>query len=105
MKALVKIVVKTFGSTCAPPLYIMWAGVQFEAVPLFLPKVSSVQPLRWIVLSPIDLSNNVIYDSLTAVEHKYTDWKDFLVKRLTGARTLPSTFYNKVHESLKSRFR
>ena len=39
------------------------------------------------------------------VEHKYTDWKDFLVKRLTGARTLPSTFYNKVHESLKSRFR
>ncbi|KAE8752631.1 hypothetical protein FOCC_FOCC000753 [Frankliniella occidentalis] len=39
------------------------------------------------------------------VEHKYSDWKDFLVKRLTGARTLPSTFYNKVHDSLKSRFR
>lgn len=39
------------------------------------------------------------------IEDKYKDWKDFLVKRLTGARTLPSNFYNKVHDNLKSRFR
>lgn len=39
------------------------------------------------------------------IEDKYKDWKHFLVKRLTGARTLPSNFYSKVHENLKSRFR
>lgn len=39
------------------------------------------------------------------IEKKYKDWKDFLVKRLSGARTLPSTFYNKINDSLKSRFR
>lgn len=39
------------------------------------------------------------------IENKYKDWKDFLVKRLSGARTLPSTFYNKINDSLKSRFR
>ncbi|KRG03631.1 polycomb protein Sfmbt isoform X2 [Drosophila mojavensis] len=39
------------------------------------------------------------------IEHKYKDWKDFLVERLSGARTLPSNFYNKVNDSLQSRFR
>lgn len=39
------------------------------------------------------------------IETKYSDWKDFLVKRLTGARTLPSNFYHRVKESIKSRFR
>lgn len=50
---------------------------------------------------------NVIksYLSVPAIEDKYKDWKDFLVKRLTGARTLPSNFYSKVHDSLRSRFR
>ncbi|XP_056647986.1 polycomb protein Sfmbt isoform X1 [Diorhabda sublineata] len=38
------------------------------------------------------------------IEDKYSDWKDFLRKRLTGARTLPSNFSNKATESLKSRF-
>ena len=27
------------------------------------------------------------------IQHKYQDWKHFLVKRLTGARTLPTNFY------------
>ena len=27
------------------------------------------------------------------IQHKYQDWKEFLVKRLTGARTLPTNFY------------
>ncbi|KAJ8984576.1 hypothetical protein NQ317_006038 [Molorchus minor] len=38
------------------------------------------------------------------IEDKYRDWKDFLRKRLTGARTLPSNYSNKASESLKSRF-
>lgn len=40
-----------------------------------------------------------------SIENKYSDWKEFLVKRLTGARTLPSNFYHRVQESIKSRFR
>lgn len=38
------------------------------------------------------------------IEDKYNDWKEFLVKRLTGARTLPSNFSNKIADSLKCRF-
>ncbi|XP_073826823.1 scm-related gene containing four mbt domains isoform X2 [Musca autumnalis] len=40
-----------------------------------------------------------------SIENKYKDWKDFLVTRLSGARTLPSSFYNKVNDSMQSRFR
>ncbi|KAL4705589.1 hypothetical protein ACJJTC_004466 [Scirpophaga incertulas] len=39
-----------------------------------------------------------------SIEDKYTDWKKFLVKQLTGARTLPANFYSKLHDSLASRF-
>ena len=39
------------------------------------------------------------------IQSKYNDWKDFLVKRLTGARTLPSNFYPKVQESVQSIFK
>lgn len=38
------------------------------------------------------------------IENKYSDWKDFLCKRLTGARTLPSNFTSKITDSMKSRF-
>lgn len=38
------------------------------------------------------------------IENKYSDWKEFLRKRLTGARTLPSNYSNKITDSLKSRF-
>nr|CAH7745505.1 unnamed protein product [Callosobruchus chinensis] len=38
------------------------------------------------------------------IEDKYCDWKDFLRKRLTGARTLPSNYSVKASESIKSRF-
>uniref|UniRef100_A0AAR5PJ33 FCS-type domain-containing protein n=1 Tax=Dendroctonus ponderosae TaxID=77166 RepID=A0AAR5PJ33_DENPD len=38
------------------------------------------------------------------IENKYSDWKDFLSKRLTGSRTLPSNYSNKTIESLISRF-
>ncbi|XP_045529256.1 polycomb protein Sfmbt-like [Pieris brassicae] len=39
-----------------------------------------------------------------SIEDKYTDWKKFLVKQLTGARTLPANFYTKLNDSLVSRF-
>jgi len=39
------------------------------------------------------------------IQTRYTDWKEFLVKRLTGARTLPTNFYNKVWESVGSMFK
>ncbi|KAJ8672737.1 hypothetical protein QAD02_003997 [Eretmocerus hayati] len=39
------------------------------------------------------------------IANKYKDWKDFLMRRLTGARTLPTNFYSKVNDSMKSRFR
>lgn len=40
-----------------------------------------------------------------AIKDKYSNWKEFLKHRLTGARTLPKNFYSRVQESLKSRFR
>ncbi|KAJ8298306.1 hypothetical protein KUTeg_024837 [Tegillarca granosa] len=40
-----------------------------------------------------------------AIQHKYSDWKEYLVKRLTGARTLPSNFYNKLKEPLANGLR
>ena len=39
---------------------------------------------------------------LLAIQHKYVDWKDFLVKRLTGSRTLPKNFYEQVIASFKN---
>jgi len=39
------------------------------------------------------------------VANENIDWKNFLVRRLTGASTLPSNFQYKVSESLKPRFR
>lgn len=39
------------------------------------------------------------------IQAKYSDWKEFLVKRLTGARTLPTNFYKVVWESVGSIFK
>ncbi|XP_019866185.1 polycomb protein Sfmbt isoform X2 [Aethina tumida] len=38
------------------------------------------------------------------IQDKYSDWKDFLRKRLTGARTLPSNYSTKASDSQRSRF-
>lgn len=38
------------------------------------------------------------------IENKYT-WRPYLEQKLTGALTLPSTFYNKINDSSQSRFR
>nr|XP_056712931.1 MBT domain-containing protein 1 isoform X2 [Euleptes europaea] len=39
------------------------------------------------------------------IHHKYTNWKAFLVKRLTGAKTLPPDFSQKVSESMQYPFK
>lgn len=38
---------------------------------------------------------------LLGIQHKYSNWKVFLVKRLTGAKTLPSDFNSKVRHSCR----
>ncbi|XP_076864370.1 MBT domain-containing protein 1-like isoform X5 [Brachyhypopomus gauderio] len=40
-----------------------------------------------------------------SIQHKVSNWKAFLVKRLTGAKTLPSDFSAKVHESMQFPFK
>lgn len=39
------------------------------------------------------------------MKDKYTEWREFLVKRLTGARSLPNQFHVRVIEASRSRFR
>ncbi|KAK4018260.1 hypothetical protein OUZ56_000323 [Daphnia magna] len=39
------------------------------------------------------------------IQDKYTEWREFLVKRLTGARSLPNQFHVRVLEACRSRFR
>lgn len=38
------------------------------------------------------------------IQHKYSNWKSFLVKKLTGAKTLPSDFQKRITDSVKSPF-
>lgn len=40
--------------------------------------------------------------SFSDIQNKYVDWKEYLVKRLTGSRTLPNNFYNKVRKTKKN---
>ncbi|CAI9585181.1 unnamed protein product [Staurois parvus] len=39
------------------------------------------------------------------IQHKYSNWKAFLVKRLTGAKTLPADFAQKVSDSMQYPFK
>ncbi|KAM5135408.1 MBT domain-containing protein 1 isoform 1-T1 [Mantella aurantiaca] len=40
-----------------------------------------------------------------SIQHKYSNWKAFLVKRLTGAKTLPADFAQKVSDSMQYPFK
>ena len=42
---------------------------------------------------------------ISIFQDKYTEWREFLVKRLTGARSLPNQFHSRVIEASRSRFR
>lgn len=41
----------------------------------------------------------VLIFSPLGIQHKYSNWKVFLVKRLTGAKTLPPDFNAKVRST------
>lgn len=74
-----------FGSNCAKDFWVSLCSNQ-------------VHPVGWCATRGKPLIPP------KTIEDKYNDWKDFLCKRLTGARTLPSSFSNKISDGLKSRF-
>ncbi|RWS27782.1 polycomb protein Sfmbt-like isoform X2 [Leptotrombidium deliense] len=59
---------------------------------------TQVHPVGW------SASQGKVLTPPKSVEAKCSDWKGFLVKRLTGSRTLPENFYEQMKESVKSRF-
>lgn len=60
---------------------------------------SDIHPVGWCAASGKPLVPP------RTVQHKYTNWKAFLVKRLTGAKTLPPDFSQKVSESMQYPFK
>nr|XP_006001283.1 PREDICTED: MBT domain-containing protein 1 isoform X5 [Latimeria chalumnae] len=60
---------------------------------------SDVRPVGWCATSGKPLVPP------RTIQHKYTNWKAFLVKRLTGAKTLPPDFPQKVSESMQYPFK
>lgn len=99
MKALTTTTVKTSGVIYVSPRCTPWAGVLPAANPSYLQKVS--HPPTWVAALYPDacavrwLVENVLSFS-AGIQHKYSNWKAFLVKRLTGAKTLPPDFSTKV---------
>ncbi|XP_058845900.1 MBT domain-containing protein 1-like isoform X6 [Acipenser ruthenus] len=61
--------------------------------------VPEVHPVGWCATSGKPLVPP------KSIQNKYTNWKAFLVKRLTGAKTLPPDFSTKVQESLQYPFK
>ncbi|XP_019799933.1 MBT domain-containing protein 1 isoform X4 [Neophocaena asiaeorientalis asiaeorientalis] len=60
---------------------------------------SDIHPVGWCAASGKPLVPP------RTIQHKYTNWKAFLVKRLTGAKTLPPDFSQKVSESMQYPFK
>ncbi|XP_038613099.1 MBT domain-containing protein 1 isoform X1 [Tachyglossus aculeatus] len=60
---------------------------------------SDIHPVGWCATSGKPLVPP------RTIQHKYTNWKTFLVKRLTGAKTLPPDFSQKVTESMQYPFK
>nr|KAF6416375.1 mbt domain containing 1 [Molossus molossus] len=60
---------------------------------------SDIHPVGWCAASGKPLVPP------RTIHHKYTNWKAFLVKRLTGAKTLPPDFSQKVSESMQYSFK
>lgn len=103
MRALITTAVRTSGVTSVSLRYTRWDGVLLVANPSYLRKVSPVPNfftvlllnasfLGWVVV----IVAVIFVISLTGIQHKYSNWKAFLVKRLTGAKTLPPDFNDKV---------
>ncbi|XP_037836930.1 MBT domain-containing protein 1 isoform X3 [Kryptolebias marmoratus] len=61
--------------------------------------VPEVHPVGWCA------SSNKPLVPPKSIQHKYSNWKVFLVKRLTGAKTLPPDFNAKVYENMQFPFK
>ncbi|XP_056406567.1 MBT domain-containing protein 1 isoform X1 [Hyla sarda] len=60
---------------------------------------SDVHPVGWCASSGKPLVPP------QTIQHKYSNWKAFLIKRLTGAKTLPPDFAQKVSDSMQYPFK
>lgn len=88
---------------CIPEVHpVGWCAS--SAKPLVPPKSEPNNSivLAWLLLLWDAISDGCCYCfffiviSITGIQHKYSNWKTFLVKRLTGAKTLPPDFNSKV---------
>uniref|UniRef100_A0A8C7ZLR8 Mbt domain containing 1 n=1 Tax=Oryzias sinensis TaxID=183150 RepID=A0A8C7ZLR8_9TELE len=61
--------------------------------------IPEVHPVGWCA------SNGKPLVPPKSIQHKYSNWIVFLVKRLTGAKTLPTDFNTKVHENMQFPFK
>ncbi|CAL8380621.1 MBT domain-containing protein 1 [Gadus morhua] len=61
--------------------------------------IPEIHPVGWCASS-----NKPLVPPKT-IQLKYSNWKAFLVKRLTGAKTLPADFATRVHENLQFPFK
>ncbi|KAK0155697.1 MBT domain-containing protein 1 [Merluccius polli] len=61
--------------------------------------IPEIHPVGWCASS-----NKPLVPPKT-IQLKYSNWKAFLVKRLTGAKTLPADFATKVHDNLQFPFK
>ncbi|XP_047234112.1 MBT domain-containing protein 1 [Girardinichthys multiradiatus] len=61
--------------------------------------IPEVHPVGWCA------SSNKPLVPPKSIQHKYSNWKVFLVKRLTGVKTLPTDFNAKVRENMQFPFK
>ncbi|XP_042360444.1 MBT domain-containing protein 1-like isoform X2 [Plectropomus leopardus] len=78
------------------PMGKSWGDIS-EGVRVEVPNTDSGLPMKvyWIA--------GII--KLAAILHRCTNWKTFLIKRLTGSKTLPPDFPSKVQESMQVPFK
>ncbi|XP_069572134.1 MBT domain-containing protein 1-like isoform X4 [Brachyistius frenatus] len=78
------------------PMGRSWGDIS-EGVRVEVPNTDSILPMKvyWIA--------GII--KLAALLHRLTNWKTFLIKRLTGSKTLPLDFSSKVQDSMHFPFK
>lgn len=85
----------TSGKPLVPPKckeILFFFGIQTEFQDIYILGVVSSWPETTLIC----------HLSFSDIQNKYVDWKEYLVKRLTGSRTLPNNFYNKVRKTKKN---
>lgn len=77
--------------TCGPLLRLRFDGYEEDSTSDFWCDLmtSEIHPIGWCA------QNNQILQPPEAIKDKFEDWRDFLVKSLTGARTAPAYLLDK----------